>query len=176
MLCRATDLGFKVPRYGAGELKLDGLRVNQLKLCKQLAGSLSLSDRGLHLQARGQRPDEALDLDLAAGILSMPAPAGQQQQQQRGEQQDAAPQKAEEAAQLSAAAHGGFAYGQYGIEPPTSSRLLTRTAAGARLLALSCRGWRWQQGAWSSCCLNGFMSCSGSCFQSLRRPPSLTYA
>ena len=117
---------------GTGELKLDGLRVNQLKLCKQLAGSLSLSDRGLHLQARGQRPDEALDLDLAAGILSMPAPAGQP----RREQPDAATQQTEEPAQRAEAAQGGFAYGQYAIEPPPSSHLLSRSAAGPHLVAL----------------------------------------
>ena len=113
----------------AGDLKLDGLRVNQLKLCKQLAGSLSLSDRGLHLQARGQRPDEALDLDLAAGILSMPSPAGEQQ---RRDVTDGAAQKAApEATAQQLSPQAGFAYGQYAIEPAVTSSRLSRKAAGA---------------------------------------------
>ena len=103
--------------------------MNQLKLCKQLTGSLSLSDRGLHLQARGQRPDEALDLDLAAGILSMPAPAGQPQ---RRDAADEAAQKAvPDGAVQQLSPQSGFAYGQYGIEPTGQSHRLSRQAATA---------------------------------------------
>ena len=37
---------------GAGDVLLDGLRVNQLKLSKQLAGSLQVSDREVHMHAK----------------------------------------------------------------------------------------------------------------------------
>jgi len=59
----------------AGDLKLDGLRMNQLKLCKQLTGSLSLSDRGLHLKARAliltSNPDPSPTLTLNPALTLM---------------------------------------------------------------------------------------------------------
>ena len=42
----------------AGDLKLDQLRVNQLRLCRQLSGSLEVGPGGVRLHARGLRPDE----------------------------------------------------------------------------------------------------------------------
>ncbi len=87
------------------------------------------SDRGFHLQARGQRPDEALDLDLAAGILSMPAPAGQPQ---RRDPADAALQQATpDGAMQQLLPQSSFAYGQYAIEPTAQGRRLSRQAASA---------------------------------------------
>lgn len=52
----------KVKAWGcvaaAGDLKLDQLRVNQLRLCRQLSGSLEAGPSGVRLHARGLRPDE----------------------------------------------------------------------------------------------------------------------
>ena len=108
----------------AGDLKLDGLRVNQLKLCKQLAGSLSLSERGLHLHARGQRSDEALDLDLAPAILRMPAsmgqPVGGAEARAGGHDVSAEPHKGST----------GFSYGNYDVDSSPASRRTTRQLAG----------------------------------------------
>ena len=106
-----------------GDLKLDGLRVNQLKLCKQLAGSLALSDRGLHLQARGGRPDEALDLDLAGGILQMPA--------SMGAAPAALPAASEDPQSESGPLAGGFSYGEYELSSSHAARAATRQLAGA---------------------------------------------
>ena len=36
----------------AGNVVLDGLRVNQLKLSKNLAGSLQVSDKEVHMHAK----------------------------------------------------------------------------------------------------------------------------
>ena len=47
-----------VPASCAGDLKLDQLRVNQLRLCRQLSGSLEVGPGGVRLHARGLRPDE----------------------------------------------------------------------------------------------------------------------
>ncbi|KAK9804274.1 hypothetical protein WJX72_004315 [[Myrmecia] bisecta] len=47
-----------------GDLNLEGLRVNQLKLSRNLSGSLELAEDGLHIHAKGLRPDEVLDVDL----------------------------------------------------------------------------------------------------------------
>lgn len=44
--------------------------MNQLKLSRQLTGSLEVGERGLQIQARGLRPDEALDVDLASPTFS----------------------------------------------------------------------------------------------------------
>ena len=119
-------------RSPAGDLKLDGLRVNQLKLCKQLAGSLSLSERGLRLQARGQRPDEALDLDLAPGILRMPAalaqPAAAAERGGGATDGAAEPQRAS----------NGFSYGNYDVDSSPGSRAATRQLAGSVALYSCC--------------------------------------
>ena len=55
-----------------------------------------------HLQARGARPDEALDLDLAAGILRMPATMGQPGA--GAPQEEALPRGT------------GFSYGEYAVD------------------------------------------------------------
>ena len=54
-----------------GPVTLDGLRVNQLQLCRQLSGDLSLTEPRLLLRGRGtgRSGDELLELDLA-----LPAP------------------------------------------------------------------------------------------------------
>ncbi|KAK9840821.1 hypothetical protein WJX81_007219 [Elliptochloris bilobata] len=49
----------------AGALTLENLRINQLKLARNLTGSLEVSRSSLQIHAKGSRPDEALDLDLA---------------------------------------------------------------------------------------------------------------
>ena len=62
------------------------------------------------MQARGARPDEALDLDLAAGILRMPATMGQ---------------PAPGAPQEEALPRGtGFSYGEYAVEAAPATQQL----------------------------------------------------
>eukprot|EP00873_Tetraselmis_striata_P029672 jgi/Tetstr1/449936/TSEL_036990.t1 len=75
--------GAASPAAFVGDLKLEGLRVNQLALVRRLAGELSLSESGVELHARGQRLDEALDVEVAAPLDLMslvepgrPAPEG----------------------------------------------------------------------------------------------------
>ena len=45
-------------------LHLDGMRVNQLNLTRNLAGTLDAASEGVRVSARGTRPDEVLDLAL----------------------------------------------------------------------------------------------------------------
>ena len=59
----------------AGDLKLDQLRVNQLRLCRQLSGSLEAGPSGVRLHARGLRPDEvrpAATSAIARSRVGMP--------------------------------------------------------------------------------------------------------
>ena len=56
----------------AGDLGLESVRVNQLKLFQKLAGRLSLTADGISVHGKGLRASETLDLDLA---LPLPAPA-----------------------------------------------------------------------------------------------------
>ncbi|KAK9862508.1 hypothetical protein WJX84_009406 [Apatococcus fuscideae] len=53
-----------------GQLTLEGLRVNQLNLTRKLSGQLQIDQQGVHVHAKGSRPDEALDLDLALPVRS----------------------------------------------------------------------------------------------------------
>lgn len=124
----------------AGDLKLDGLRVNQLKLCKQLSGSLSLSEHGLHLHARGQRSDEALDLDLAPGILRMPASMGQP----AGGGEPGAEAGLSDASTELHKAGTGFSYGNYDVDSPPAGRAATRQLAGGHELC-SYSGYRYDK-------------------------------
>ncbi len=62
-------------------MRLDGVRLNQLSLARQLSGSLALSGQRLQLHAKGLRPDELLDLDMA---LALGGPGQQQDGGQRG--------------------------------------------------------------------------------------------
>ncbi|CAL8466123.1 g5659 [Coccomyxa elongata] len=52
------------PSAFAGDLTLDGLRVNQLKLSRNLTGTVLLSEDRFQIRAKGQRPDETLDVNL----------------------------------------------------------------------------------------------------------------
>lgn len=44
----------------SGDVLLDGLRVNQLKLSKNLAGSLQVSDKEVHMHAKVTHPPTPL--------------------------------------------------------------------------------------------------------------------
>lgn len=90
-----------------GELGLEGVRVNQLKLWQKLAGRLAVSDSGLSVHGKGLRPYETLDLDLALPLLA--APAAPQPRQLATQTQAAAKQEAEAA---STAADEGSATGE----------------------------------------------------------------
>ncbi|KAL0047976.1 hypothetical protein WJX82_004829 [Trebouxia sp. C0006] len=62
-----------------GDVLLDGLRVNQLKLSRNLTGSLQVSEKEVHMHAKGSRPDESLDMDLALPLFQpQPTPEPQQ--------------------------------------------------------------------------------------------------
>lgn len=52
-----------------GDLGLESVRVNQLKLFHKLAGSLSMSSGGVSVHGKGLRASETLDLDLALPLL-----------------------------------------------------------------------------------------------------------
>ena len=77
----------------AGDLQLQGLKLNQLRLARQLTGKLSVTEQGAVLKARGQRPDEALEalvsmpINLAEANLAPPPRADQQHQRQQHKQQ-----------------------------------------------------------------------------------------
>jgi hypothetical protein len=60
------------PPPPAGDIKLDGVRLNQLSLARQLSGSLALSGQRLQLHARGLRPDELLDVSRRAAAPGWP--------------------------------------------------------------------------------------------------------
>ncbi len=74
-----------------GSLGMENVRVNQLKLFKQLAGSLSFSQGGISVHGRGPRADEALDLQLTLPLLQQlssaaaPAPASSAPESDAGE-------------------------------------------------------------------------------------------
>jgi hypothetical protein len=57
------------PWVFAGNLDLEDLRLNQLRLFRKVGGPLRLSERGASVHARGPRPDEALDLELSLPLL-----------------------------------------------------------------------------------------------------------
>ncbi|KAL3160063.1 hypothetical protein ABBQ38_009778 [Trebouxia sp. C0009 RCD-2024] len=68
-----------------GDVLLDGLRVNQLKLSRNLAGSLQVSNKEVHMHAKGSKPDESLDMDLALPLFQpQPAPEPQAPKNQGG--------------------------------------------------------------------------------------------
>lgn len=75
----------------AGDLGLESVRVNQLKLWQKLAGRLSVSGTGVSVHGKGLRANETLDLDLALPLLAPQQAAPQveaaQQVQQAQEQQ-----------------------------------------------------------------------------------------
>ena len=102
----------------AGDLGLESVRVNQLKLWQKLAGRLSASSTGVSVHGKGLRANETLDLDLVLPLLAaqqaplqaeaaQPAqqqqqPAQQQQQQQVGPEAAAAEADEADAAEVSA--------------------------------------------------------------------------
>ena len=53
----------------SGDVLLDGLRVNQLKLSRNLAGSLQVSDKEVHMHAKVTHPHHPT-LVLLDGCLS----------------------------------------------------------------------------------------------------------
>ena len=71
-----------------GDLGLESMRVNQLKLFQKLAGRLSVSGAGISVHGKGMWASETLDLDLA---LPLPASVpGEEQQQLAASAGDAA--------------------------------------------------------------------------------------
>ncbi len=91
----------------AGDLGLESVRVNQLKLWQKLAGRLSVSSSGVSVHGKGLRAHETLDLDLALPLLAaqqapqQPEAAQQAQQVQQAEQRQE--QVSAEAAEADAA-------------------------------------------------------------------------
>lgn len=75
-----TQQGGGVPAAGpawlfAGDLGLESVRVNQLKLWQKLAGRLLVSSAGVSVHGKGLRANETLDLDLALPLLAPQAAA-----------------------------------------------------------------------------------------------------
>ena len=90
----------------AGDLGLESVRVNQLKLFHKLAGRLTVSDSSISVHGRGQRANETLDLDLALPLLpGRPPAAPLDQEGQLGVPGEVAPV-------ASASAADGLAAGQ----------------------------------------------------------------
>ncbi|KAL4547159.1 hypothetical protein Ndes2526B_g07937 [Nannochloris sp. 'desiccata'] len=58
------------PWQFAGSVDLEDLKLNQLKLYRALKGSLTLSNSHVAVHAKGIRPDEVLDVDLALPLFS----------------------------------------------------------------------------------------------------------
>lgn len=56
----------------AGDLGLESVRVNQLRLWQKLAGRLEASGGGVSVHGKGLRANETLDLDLALPLLAPP--------------------------------------------------------------------------------------------------------
>ena len=54
----------------SGDLGLESVRINQLKLFQKLAGSLTVSESGISVHGKGTRASETLDLDLALPLLA----------------------------------------------------------------------------------------------------------
>lgn len=76
----------------SGDLGLESVRVNQLKLWQKLAGRLSVSSAGVSVHGKGLRANETLDLDLALPLFQQPA------EQQQAEQDAALAAQAEQQA------------------------------------------------------------------------------
>ena len=47
-----------------GEIAMEGLKVNNLNVARQMTGEVTVGKTGLKVQARGLRPDEGIDVDL----------------------------------------------------------------------------------------------------------------
>ena len=60
------------PWQFSGSVDLEDLKLNQLKLYRALKGSLKLSNSHVAVHAKGIRPDEVLDVDLALPLLPEP--------------------------------------------------------------------------------------------------------
>ena len=58
------DTGADTESSFSGDVHLQGIRVNQLNLARQLAGSLHFSPSSVGIHAKGLRADELLDVDL----------------------------------------------------------------------------------------------------------------
>ena len=99
LICRQNDRKPTAPRNCvAGDLSLEGVRINQLKLSRSLTGMIQVSDREVQIHAKvgaplqlclwrcqqppcairakvavdmlqGQRPDESLDVELALPLF-----------------------------------------------------------------------------------------------------------
>ena len=91
----------------SGDLGLEAVRVNQLKLWQKLAGRLSVSGAGVSVHGRGLRANETLDLDLALPLFQQPAPALEQQKQQQQQAAEAATEEPQQACAAPAAAAEG---------------------------------------------------------------------
>ena len=96
LICKPNDRKPTAPRdCVAGDLSLEGVRINQLKLSRSLTGTIQVSDREVQVHAKvgasnqlclcecrhrphaktavivlqGQRPDESLDVELALPLF-----------------------------------------------------------------------------------------------------------
>ena len=57
----------------AGEIAMQGLKLNHLSVARQMTGNVAVGKGGLEVKARGQRPDEGLDIDVKLPDMRMPA-------------------------------------------------------------------------------------------------------
>ena len=145
----------------AGDLGLESVRLNQLKLWQKLAGRLALSPHGVSVHGKGLRASETLDLDLALPLLAQPgqaeaaepaaaaeqqqlaAEAGaaeaeqHQQEQQRAQQQQQEQQGAEDSSAAATVEAAGAA------APPEPAA----AAAAEQAVAAAPAGSQQQQGA-----------------------------
>lgn len=70
---KAIDYGDKEGKSGwqfSGMLGFEDIRLNQMKLYRDLKGSIELNDQKLSAHGKGMRPDETLDIEIDLPIIS----------------------------------------------------------------------------------------------------------
>ena len=60
----------------SGLLNLENVRVNQMKLYRDLKGTVELTDRKVSAHGKGMRPDETLDVELDLSAIADPSKSG----------------------------------------------------------------------------------------------------
>lgn len=60
----------------SGLLNLENVRINQMKLYRDLKGTVELTDQKVSAHGRGMRPDETLDIELDLSALADPSKSG----------------------------------------------------------------------------------------------------
>ena len=117
----------------AGDLGLESVRVNQLKLWQKLAGRLSVSGTGVSVHGKGLRANETLDLDLVLPLL-----AAQQAPQQAPQQAEAAQQQQQQqVAPEAAAAEADAAEMSAGGQPQAGAEATAEESAEGQATAVA---------------------------------------